>query len=167
MERKTICEGKFVFGHNTISLPVFLKDVPNEITFEGETFLLNSFLHVSLVCVGKIVEKYNISILDFENNIINDFCEFSQNNDIGFTEYNNDFKFATQNDRETIVVMCKVSNLNKFFEFMNKKYGLSVEYPPTHVTLYKLPGKLGIFLTDVDDIKNLTKPISNPIGHLL
>ena len=50
---------------------------------------------------------------------------------------------------------------------MNKKYELNIEYPPTHVTLYKLPGKLGIFLTDKSDIKNLTRPIQNPIGHLL
>lgn len=167
MERKTICGGKFVFGHNTISLPVFLKDVPNEITFKEETFSLSSFLHVSLVCVGKIVEKYNISIPDFENKIINDFCEFSQNNDIKLTEYSNEFKFVAQSDRKTIVAMCKVSNLNKFFEFMNKKYGLNIEYPPTHVTLYKLPEKLGIFLTDANDIKNFTKPIPNPIGFSL
>ena len=60
--------------------------------------------------------------------------------------------------------MCKISNLNEFFEILNRKYGLDIEYPPTHVTLYTLESKPGIFLTDASDIKNLTKPISNPIS---
>jgi hypothetical protein len=64
-------------------------------------------------------------------------------------------------------VRCNVSNLDKFFELINKKYGLNIEYPPAHVTLYTLKDKLGIFLTDNDDIKKLTKLIPNPIGHLL
>jgi hypothetical protein len=60
--------------------------------------------------------------------------------------------------------MCKISNLSEFFESINKKYGLSIEYPPTHVTLYVLPSKMGIFLTDSNDIQKLTEPIINPIG---
>lgn len=167
MERKLICGDKFVLGHNTISLPVFLEGVPNEIIFRGNTFLINDFLHVSLVCIGEIVKKHNISIPDFENKVVNDFCEFFQTNDIKLISYTNDFKFVTQDDLKTIVVMCKVSNLDKFFELINKKYKLNIEYPPTHVTLYKLPGKLGIFLTDSNDIKNFTVPIENPIDRLL
>ncbi len=167
MERRTICEGSFVFGHNTISLSVSLDNIPNKITFEGNDFFINDFLHISLVCIGKIIEKYNVSIPDFENKIINDFCEFSKNNKVGLIEYSNDFKFAQKDDKKTIVAICKVSNLDKFLRLVNKKYGLNIEYPPTHVTLYKLEGKLGIFLTDASDIKNLTKPIPNPIGHLL
>lgn len=167
MDRELICGGKFVFGHETISLSVFLKDLPKKIIFRENTFLINDFLHVSLVCIGKIIEKYNVQIPDFKDKIIKDFCEFSCKNDIKPVLYTNDYKFVEKDDKKTIVVMCKVSNLDKFFEMINKKYGLEIEYPPTHVTLYKLPGKLGIFLTDVNDIKNLTKSILNPIGHSL
>ncbi len=167
MERKLICGDKFVFGHGTISLPVSFENVPNELVFEGNNLLINDFLHVSLVCIGKIIEKYNVKIPDFENKIIEDFCEFSNENSVEPVIYNNDYKLAEKDEKKTIVVMCKVPNLNKFFELINKKYGLNVEYPPTHVTLYKQPGKLGIFLTNMEDIKNFTKPITNPIGHLL
>jgi hypothetical protein len=167
MDRELICGGKFTFGHETISLLVSLKNMPGEITFEGNSFLVNDFLHVSLVCVGKIIEKYNIQIPGFKNKIIKDFCEFSDKNDIGPVLYTEDFRFAEKDDKKTVIVMCKVPNLDKFFELINKKYELNIEYPPTHVTLYKLPGKLGIFLIDSNDIKNLTKSITNPIGHLL
>lgn len=164
MDRELICGDKFVFGHDTISLPVSFENIPNEIVFERDTFLINNFLHVSLVCIGKIIEKYSVEIPDFKDEIIKNFCEFSSKNEIGPVSYTNDFKFGEKEDKKTIVVMCKVPNLNKFFDFMNKKYKLEVEYPPTHVTLYKLANKLGIFLIDLNDIKNLTKPIPNPIG---
>jgi|SRR3989344_1585409 len=167
MDRELICGGKFVFGHETISLLVSLNDLPDKVSFGENNFLVNDFLHVSLVCIGEIIKKHNISIPDFQNKITNDFCDFSKNNDVSITKYTNDFKFAARDDLKSIVVLCEVSNLKKFFELINKKYKLNIEYPPTHVTLYKLPGKLGIFLTDANDIKNLTKPIPNPIGHSL
>jgi hypothetical protein len=167
METKSICGNKFPFEYHTISIPVLLENLPDKITFEGNTFLINSFLHISLVCIGEITKKHNILIPDFENKVINDFCEFSQNNDVSVIKYTDDFKFVARDDLRSIIVMCKVTNLDKFFDLINKKYGLKIEYPPTHVTLYTLPLKFGIFLTDSSDIKNLTTPIENPIGHSL
>ena len=64
--------------------------------------------------------------------------------------------------------MCQMLNLNKFFDLINKKYGLNIKYPTTHITLYNtFKNKPGIFLMDSDDIKNFTVPIPNPIGFLL
>lgn len=79
-------------------------------------------------------------------------------------KYRNEFKFVSQNERRTIVVMCDISNLKEFFELMNKKYNLNVEYQPTHVTIYTLQPELGIFLSDGNDLRELTKVISNPKG---
>ena len=66
-----------------------------------------------------------------------------------------------------MIVTCEVSNINKFFDLINKKYGLNIKYPPAHVTLYTLKDSLGIYLIDSDDIKNLTVSIENPIGMIL
>jgi hypothetical protein len=164
METKSICGNKFPFEYHTISLPVSLENLPNKITFEGNDFLINPFLHVSLVCIGEIIKKHNVLIPDFEIGVINNFCEFSQNNNISVIEYTDDFKFVARDDLKSIIVMCRVPNLDKFFDLINKKYGLEIEYPPTHITLYTLPSKLGIFLTDKGDIVQLTKIIPNPIG---
>jgi hypothetical protein len=163
MKYKLICGNKFAFINKTICLLISLKDIPNKLIFKGNTYEVNDFLHVSLVCIGKIIEKHNILIPDFENKIVNDFCEFSKSNEIKLLSYTNDFKYAERDDLKTIIVMCEISNLNKFFELINKKYQLNIEYPPLHATLYKLPNKHGIFLTDSNDIKNLTKNIPNPI----
>jgi hypothetical protein len=58
--------------------------------------------------------------------------------------------------------MCDISNLNNFFDLINKKYDLQIEYQPTHVTLYTLQPNKGIFLADSGDIEKLSKPITNP-----
>jgi hypothetical protein len=168
MDKELICGDKYQFftKNKIIGLPVKLENLPNKIEVEGNSLLLRSSFHVSLVCIGKIIEKYNIFISDFENKIINDFCEFVKTNEVKVLQFN-DFKFVARDEKKTVVVMCKVSNLDNFFYNINKKYKLEIEYPPTHVTLYTLDGKSGIFLTNANDIKNLTKSIPNPIGHPL
>lgn len=109
MDRELICGGKFVFGHETISLLVSLKDLPNKIIFEGSTLLINDFLHVSLVCIGKIIEKYNVHIVDFKDKIIKDFCEFSSENEICPVSYTNDYKF----DRAYALIKCIIFTTQK------------------------------------------------------
>ncbi len=160
---KFICNNKYEFQNNSIGLPVEIQNLPGQLLIEGNTLVAKNSFHVSLVCIEQIMEKYNVSIFDFEDKVISDFCEFEKNNDVKIIKYK-DFKFVSKNDKKSVVVMCEVSNLYKFFKIINEKYKLDIEYPPTHVTLYTLEGKPGIFLTDASDIKNLTKPISNPIS---
>ena len=50
---------------------------------------------------------------------------------------------------------------------LNQTYGLNLEYPPTHVTLYTLQPNFGIFLTDSTDIARRTKIVPNPTGMTL
>lgn len=167
-----ICGGsKYEVGgekEGVISLPVSLENLPEEVKVQGHILYLPTPFHVSLVYVGKIIEKYNVSILDFANKIVEDFCDFTKTNDISVVHYKNEFKFVTKNNKKTVVVMCEVSNLDKFFDLMNEKYGLSIPYMPTHVTLYgNIKNKPGASLMDLYDIKNFTIPIENPIGRML
>lgn len=166
MTNRFICGGeKYQVGgptEDTIILPVFPADLPAEISAEGYKLTPRNEFHVSLVCIGKIIEKHNVSIPDFISKITNNFCDFVQTNPIDFLRYRDEFKFAALDEKRSVVVMCDVSNLDKFFTLINKKYGLNLEYPPTHVTLYTLQQKRGVFLTDSEDIKKLTKQIPNP-----
>jgi len=159
-----ICENKkYVLGgpqEDSIGLPVSLVGLPSDIAVEGCRLYLRSEFHVSLVCIGKIIEKHHISAPNFVSEVINDFCTFVKTNDIDFLRFRNEFKFVAQNERRSLVVMCDVSNLDKFFLLMNQKYKLNIEYPPTHVTLYALQHR--IYLVDSEDIARLTKPIDNP-----
>lgn len=156
------CGDNFKFNNNVISLPVSIKGLPKQIEVEGYTLSLRSAFHISLVCIGKIKEKYNISISDFEEKVIDDFCNFHKEKNIILKNYRNEFRFVNEGERKTVVVMCGVSNLDSFFDFLNKKYNLKLEYPPTHVTLYTLQPDAGIFLVDSSDISKLSKVIEVP-----
>jgi hypothetical protein len=169
MDTKLICENKYHYylPNSTIGLPISIKNLPEEIKIQGNTFYFPTAFHVSLIYIGKIIKKYNVLIQNFEDKVVEDFCKFSKENDIRVLEYG-DFKFVERDGKKTIVVMCKVSNLDNFFDLINKKYGLNIKYPTTHVTLYNVKkGESGVYLMDEDDIKNFTKHIPNPIGHPL
>ena len=169
MEKPFICGGSkyTISATNTIGLPVLLEGLPKEISVNENKLFLKSFFHVSLVCINEIIKKYNILNPKFRDSVLEDFCEFTKTSDIKLLRYSDDFKYAEENNLKTVIILCEVSNLVKFFGILSKKYGLKIEYPPTHVTLYAHNGKTGIFLIDSNDIKNLTKSIPNPVGRLL
>lgn len=162
-----ICDGeKYQIGglkEDTIGLPVSFSGLPEKINIEGYELSLKTSFHVSLVCIGKIIKKNNLSIPDFINKVIADFCESTKRASIDLAQLRDEFRFVSQNERRTIVVMCDISNLDKFFDSINQKYGLKLEYPPTHITLYTLQPDVGIFLTDTNDLNKLTKKIEVPI----
>lgn len=161
---KFICgKEKYALGgprEDTIGLPVSFLNLPATIEVEGLTLYLKTSLHISLVCIGKIIEKHNIIIPDFFNKVVTDFCEFTKMKSIDLVRCRDEFKLVSENERRSLIVMCDVSNLNKFFDLVNEKYNLQLEYPPTHVTLYTL--QKGIFLIDARAIEQLTKTIKNP-----
>lgn len=167
MAKRFICGGeKYEVGgpkEDTIGLPVFFTGLPSTIEVEGNMLSLKNAFHVSLVCIGKIAEKNNLTDPDLVTKIVTDFCEFTQYSPVDLVRYRDEFKFATEADRRAVVAMCDISNLDKFFDLINQKYSLKLEYPPTHVTLYTLQPNVGIFLTDNDDINRLTKPIGAPV----
>lgn len=149
---------------DTIGLPVKIANLPKQIEVEGYKLLIKTSFHCSLVCIGKIMEKYRILRPDFINEVVGDFCGFAQNKSVDFIRFSGEFRFASQNKRRSVIAMCEVSNLDEFYEIMNKKYGLKVALPPTHVTLYTLQPDLGIFLVNNEDIDNLTKAVTLPLN---
>lgn len=159
---RLITNGKYQLGgerEETIGLPVFPQNLPTSIEVEGYTLLRRTDFHVSLVAIGKIIKKHGITDPEFLQNVIADFLEFIKDNEIALLRYRNEFKFVAENERRSVVVMCDVSNLDRFFTRMNEKYHVNAEYPPTHVTLFTLQPNSGIYLVDARGIASLTKPI--------
>lgn len=168
MAKHFICDGeKYEVGgpqEDTIGLPVTFSGLPSTIEVEGYTLSLKTSFHVSLVCIGKIIEKNKLTEPDLVNKVIADFCDFTSHTGIDLLRYLNEFRFVSEAEKRTVVVMCDASNLDTFFDSINQKYGLQLEYPPTHVTIYTLQPNVGIFLTDSNDIQRLSKPIERPAG---
>jgi len=40
-----------------------------------------------------------------------------------------------------------------------QEFGVNLEYPPTHITIFTLQKDKGIFLVSKDDIQKMAKPI--------
>lgn len=138
-----------------------LLGLPEKINVEGYELVRRSVFHITLAAVGKIMEKHKVSASDFLNKVIDDFCEFTKTNNIDLLRYRDEFRFAAQDEKRSVVAMCDVFGLDKFFQLLNQKYSLAIECPPTHVTLYTLEPDAGIFLVDSHDINKFTRPIIN------
>lgn len=165
MESKFICDGNqyiFFIEGKSIALPITFFNLPKKISVNEVSFSLKYEFHVTLFAIGKIIEFERLANLDFQESVLKDFCDFVKNNPIEILKYNDEFRFVQREDKKSIVVMCQVSNLGKFFELINKKYNLNLEIPPTHVTIYVLPGKHGIWLLNSKEIESDTKPIKIP-----
>lgn len=162
-----ICGGeKYELGgtkSRTIGMIVHPEGLPPSIEVEAYTLQLKTAFHVSLVFMDEIVRKYGVTDPEFKDKVIADFCEFVAANPVELVRYRNEYRFMSADERRSVIVMCDVSNLDKFFDLLNKKYSLSVEYPPTHVTLYTLQLNVGIFMTDSDELEKLSKIIPAPV----
>lgn len=159
-----ICDtNKYTFGNETISLPIVIKDLPKTIEVQGIKLLLKSSFHISLVCMGKILETNPTLPKTFIEEVVNKFCEFTKNHEVSLVDYNNEFRLVQNADRISVIAMANVSNLNTFFNLINLEFGLNLSYPPTHVTLYTLQPDLGIFVTNTEDLQRLTKVITAPV----
>lgn len=157
-----ICGGeKYTIGNNTIALPVKINNLPETFKVNEHTLLGKSEYHVSLVALGKIAKGHDVRDGDeFYKKATDLFCKYVEHRDVSLEKYRNEFRFAKVGDKKTLVVMCDISGLDGFLDEFNREFNLSVEYPPTHVTIYTLqPGK-AIWLVTSEDIENLTEIVS-------
>jgi hypothetical protein len=113
--------------------------------------------------MGQIIKKHGVSTPNFAEGVMVDFCDFVQKNPIELLRYRDEYRFMAEDEKRAVVIMCDVSNLDKFFDHLNSKYKLTLEYPPTHVTLYTLQPNVGIFMTDSADLQKLSKIIPSPV----
>ncbi|ETB63677.1 TPA: hypothetical protein DIC38_03225 [Candidatus Nomurabacteria bacterium] len=165
MSINKICGGdNYTFNDKsmTISMPISVPRFPEKIIFNDYDLSLKMTFHVTLVPIGELIKKHKIEIPNFNDLILEDFCSFVNSNKIELIKYRNEFRFVEENDLRSVVIMCDVTNLDIFFKLINEKYNLNLETSPTHVTLYILPDKGGIFILDSEDLKNKTELIEIP-----
>lgn len=147
----------------TIMIEAFPENLPPTIEVEGYTLHRKIEFHISLVATSEIARKNAVADPDFREKVVADFCAYASEHPVEFVRYDGEFRFMSEGDVRTAVVMVEVSNLADFFALLNKKYHLDLEYPPTHITLYTLQPNVGIFMTTSEDKEKLTKVIPPPV----
>ncbi len=133
-------------------------DLPDTIEIEGDTLIKKDHFHVSLLCVKNILETYP----DKEEEIIQHFCDFTQEHEVKFEGFTKEFRMATREERKSIVAMCKVSNLDAFAQYLSEKIGMEVFTQPTHVTIYTLQHNMGIGLNSPEELEEKSNPVEVP-----
>lgn len=158
-ERNYICGGnKFTYSKGYLALPVEIGELPESISIEGKTLYKKPSFHVSLLCVRDLIEKHG----DLGERILDLFCSFIRENDISFVMYTGEFRLAKSEERESIIALCEVSNLEEFSDSLGHELGIEIPPQPTHVTLYTLQPDVGIGLNSPTAMEEKSVPIQVP-----
>lgn len=168
---KFICDGeKYELAGRIklgIGMPVHPNNLPEQIEANGYTLVSKDSFHVSLVCIGKIIEEYKLEIPEFMEKVTSDFCMYVKDNPIEFLNYRDEFRFVKKDEKKSVIVMCDIKNIEGFFDLINSKYNLNLEHPPMHVTLFTMPTNTGIYVLNSNDINTKTKIIKSPMDFKL
>ena len=132
-------------------MPVTIENLPETVIVNGTILHRKSSFHVSLLCVKDIVAGNGIEI---EQKLLNVFCSFVGEHNISLVSYLDEFRFAEDAERKTLVVRCTINGLKEFFSYIESSLGIVVLSQPTHVTLYTLQPNIGIGLNSLEAMES-------------
>jgi isopentenyldiphosphate isomerase len=133
-------------------------ELPETFNVNGETLLRKDHFHVSLLCVKNIL----LNAPELENQILQHFCDYIRDNEIKFEGFTKEFRLAKKDERLSVVALCKMSNLNKFTEYLSEKIDIKIPIQPTHVTIYTLQPNAGIGLNSPEEMEQGSEPVAVP-----
>ncbi len=161
---------KYNYKNGYISLPVDdqrLKQLPESFIVESEELMLRSDFHISIMAVkhlAPIIDSNNME--DVSQQLVQDFMEFSKNNDLVSYQFTNELRLVKKGDRTSIVVMVKLENIDKLFDFLRKKHSVDLPTQPTHITLYTLGSNRGIGILSAQKLAEMSSIIPESVLNL-
>ena len=130
-----------------LGLPVLLFEIfPEHVTWSGIKFIKKKEFHITLVHVHDTVQ---------EEKVVSLFSRFVAGKSINVLSFSGELRSAMKENRQTLLVLCAVSNLAEFFTDMHVSLGLDFPVQPTHVTLYTLPNGRGIAVDSEEEMRQL------------
>ncbi len=147
------------FGKGYITLPVSLDSysLPETMMWNGSTLLKRDTFHVSLVCVKEIApvlaNKKGVTLSEAEDQIVLLFNQYVTEKPIEFLSFKPELREAREGEKQSIVILCKVSNLEAYFKLLNETFDLEIPVQPTHITLYTFQKNVGIGIISDEEMK--------------
>jgi len=141
-----------------------LAGLPAKVEVDGKILFRKDEFHVSLMAPKYLVPLINS---DANNNITEydlaqDFLEYQLSNSLSTFQSTNTFRYVKRNERETIIVMVNVPNIEGLFNKLRVKYGANIPTQPTHITLYELNTEKSIGILSQNELKRDSKQIELP-----
>ena len=138
-----------VLGLSTSLFKVF----PEHVVWNNIEFIKKKEFHTTLVHVHDTVQ---------EEKVVSLFSRFVAEKSINVLSFSGELRSAMKENRQTLLVLCAVSNLAEFFTDMHVSLGLDIPVQPTHVTLYTLPNGRGIAVDSEEEMRQL--PLVSLLG---
>jgi hypothetical protein len=66
--------------------------------------------------------------------------EYLQQHPIAFVSFQDDLRIATSLDRKSIAARCTMSGIEEYFEYLQSRFGVTIQNQPTHVSIYTVTG---------------------------
>ncbi len=149
---------KFSDNYTGLNTPLGFA-LPNSVIVDGEKLLLKDEFHMSIHCIIN-TKKAHLEISHEE--IVEHFNNFVKTNPIGCAGFKSEFRFCEQGDKRTVVVMVETKNLEEYFNDFNKVFNVSVPTQPAHITLYTKQPNVGIGLTSLGELQEISKEVIIP-----
>jgi len=140
-----------------------LSDLPEQIKVDEKVLFRKGEFHISLMALKHLVPLINTGTNNVtEDDIVQDFVEYQANNDLSHFRPANTFRYVTRGERETVVAMVDVPNIEGLFEYIRTKYRVSIPTQPTHITLYTLQPEAAIGILSNNELEANSTPINVP-----
>lgn len=153
-------------NHDNGYVSLVLKDIgelPSEITVNEKTLLRKGEFHVSLMAIKNLLPLINaVDTNVTEDDLVRDFLEYQSSVELSDYTPTNEFRYVIRGERETVVGMVDVPNIEGLFEQLRGKYGVNLPTQPTHITLYTLQPEVGIGILSQDELAKDSKQINLP-----
>ena len=153
-------------NHNNGYISLIIRDLvvsPNEITVGQKTLYRKSEFHVSLLALKNLLPLINaVDASVSEDDLVQDFLGYQRNFELSEYGLTSQLRYVMRAERETVVVMVDVPNLDGLFKELREKYRLNLPTQPTHVTLYTLQPEKGIGILSSGELERDSKPIEIP-----
>jgi len=151
-------------GYLYVPIEFSTEKVPRTVDFGGDTLKIKERFHVSLVCLRNMISTHGEGI---GQKVLDFFYTFAEHEPLEFEGFSGEYRLAEQTRgneyRKTIVGMCVVSNIDKFYRELNQEFGTNFDTQPTHVTLYTLGKNNGIGINNLHDLKHLTRNVTDEL----
>lgn len=152
---------QYQYSGGYIGLPYDMHRIAPTLEIDGETLERKTEFHMSIFCVKKyapiLAEELGASVEQAEKTILDNASKILEKHAVSIDRFRGELRLAEERDKKTVVIMCNANNLGGFFSHMRD--ALSMDFPdqPTHVTLYKRRGGMGIGLPDPEEVSKITR----------
>ncbi|OGG49689.1 hypothetical protein A2763_03345 [Candidatus Kaiserbacteria bacterium RIFCSPHIGHO2_01_FULL_54_36] len=139
---------------DSICLPVepgLFEEFPKTVVWEGLTLLKKDEFHVTLLNITSLRNGAGIS----DETVMSFLDEFAKQHRFEPTAFLDDFRFVREGERASVVIRCRVSNLEELFREIRRKFNIDLPLQPAHVTLYTLQRNGGIHIPSEEVMESL------------